>query len=126
MGRAEPRQGDRERKVSRTATTIQTSSNRTEEQKTAWQRVDGQRPATKNRMPLGSHGKAVERRKQGKGYLPTRKTQNVTSEAASLARANARAAKIVLGLMIRMRYVLWSYSAYKTSMSHEHQLSVRG
>lgn len=34
------------------------------------------RPATKNRMPLGSRRKAVERRKQGSGYLPTRKIQN--------------------------------------------------
>jgi len=32
--------------------------------------------ATKNRMPLEGHRKAVERLKTGQGYMPTGKTKN--------------------------------------------------
>jgi len=42
-------------------------NNRTQKQKDGLARDEGQRPATKNRMPLGSHRKAKERLKIGKG-----------------------------------------------------------
>lgn len=67
--------GGRERRASSSAATpIQPSNNRTEKQKTVFKGVEGQRPATQNGKPLEGHRKAVERRKQGRGYPPYRQT----------------------------------------------------